>query len=1020
MTTEELQTAYAQQQRELVAVNLGQVSLRPTISQGGAYNVTVKGTSKENSFTQLSKAFNQLPQLAGQFKNIQQQAGIEKVQAMDPQEIKTELQNRADGGDEEAKGFIYDLFQKESVDEELYRQVLKMEVIPHIQKLESELANASPNMMNEILNSENPVEEIERRYQDAVPKEVQDMVANSPHQLALHNEMLRRIPGLSGQSYAKLIENRSKFNDSSARDSILNSSDPFIGTNGNDEMPSQLPDDPDQFVAAYNSENGQIGPAGNSMLPAQVIANPSDAALSSETKPVLARVPAVTPPEIPASVSAVVGGKGATLEAFATGETDFVSVTGNPSQRNKNIILKNVTYTNDAGEQMTFNNVPVEVQKGSKTTPLGVFGITTDGTSSNINADSSVQGADPIDPSITPPVIKITPTEEVDFSRATITKERNDFAQRIANSDSSKLQKGNEAINKGIITPTTIPQWRKQVESTSLGEIQANIEENLNVVDTFLENIKSGKLKLDGKRYSNAYIVSLQQMINREEKRQETTDESFGEEFAKEELINISDILINKTDRPTEDNIQELKDSIVRAEELYKTGQIGKKEREEIREEADRSLEILVRYGDGVDVDFYASIPETDGILNSLGLRELLANYGRPDALVEAWRSAGRDVTGLQLTDDSYTEEKIARWNTILFKEHIQSASIANDRSRLDVIKEYKQRDIRKPLLFNIPRMVEGEEQGVMSIKEFYRERFAHHYKDVASEVADETLAELNRRNEAKFTAVSGNELERRSGVTPQDSPEVARQKQLKTLEVEKGDTDFIDEKGRIVLKGLFQKSETRLDQFNETASDPHSQKLFVQSNSLATRQKEIQNVYASTWTGSYPREQQLKIQNANSEKDFITATKIRAEFIKRSQYIGIPMELHRNGGQLPKTERNPRVDELDDSGFHPLLSGIYDPSDMAAVDLTPTGRDEQGNPLPPLYSRKVTSKTYVYNYTAARNAAKGEFQLLDELHKLYFPAEKDSLSKQEFRDNQIKLAREIGFGSPAPETTTK
>ena len=247
MTTEELQKAYTQQQREIVGNKLGQVALRPTISQGGQYNVVVQETPKENSFTQISKALSQFPQIAGQFKNIQQQAGVDKVQAMDPNEIKAELQRRAETGDEGAKGFIYDLFQKEAVDEEIYRQVLQLEVLPSMQSLESELANASPNLMNEILSTEDPIADIESRYLNAVPKEVAEMVANSPHQKALHNEMLRRIPLLAGTSHAKLIENRGSFNDSTARaKNISLGGDPFAQTNGYEELPIDgLPGDPD-------------------------------------------------------------------------------------------------------------------------------------------------------------------------------------------------------------------------------------------------------------------------------------------------------------------------------------------------------------------------------------------------------------------------------------------------------------------------------------------------------------------------------------------------------------------------------------------------------------------------------------------------------------------------------------------------------------------------------------------------------------------------------------------------------
>ena len=1006
MTTEELQKAYTQQQREIVGNKLGQVALRPTISQGGQYNVAVQATPKENSFTQISKALSQFPQIAGQFKNIQQQAGVDKVQAMDPNEIKAELQRRAETGDEGAKGFIYDLFQKEAVDEEIYRQVLQLEVLPSMQSLESELANASPNLMNEILSTEDPIADIESRYLNAVPEEVAEMVANSPHQKALHNEMLRRIPLLAGTSHAKLIENRGSFNDSTARaKNISLGGDPFAQTNGSEELPS----DPDAFVDSYNVE----GLAGDSILPQRdFTTEPKDPSLNPEERPVL---PRAEPPKAEfksATVSSFPvkpGSDDNTMEDYVKGIVDFVTVMGNPSQQNKEIILDSVNFLDEKGESQTIENVPVVVKGGSKTTANGVFSLATDGKSQDIKGSKFVSSDSPKDPTVTAKAIKLNPKEEVQLVAATLKKEREDFAENIAYTDSLRVKGGIKDIGIGAMKKLDEPQWRKIVQEESLTAIQANIQENLNVADTFLEGIRSGKLKLNGKPYSNEYIARLQRMVDLEEKRQDSTEDSLGEEVADEELKKISTILINEEQIPTDQRIEKLSERIRHAEKLYTTGQIGKPERDEITAEADRSLQILQRYGDDTGVDFYVNSANTKPIMDALGQQQALRNYGNPDALVDEWKKLGRDVTDLTVTAGDDLDER-KKWNEILFRAHVDAADIANDKATKDVINEYKKAGKKDTVSFDVTRMVDGKEE-VISIKDYYKERMQFHFSEAAGEVADTTIEELKRRKSVLRGIVPESTLSNLAGVTSNDTPEVARQKMLEMLEEDKGDTDFLSKTGEIESRGFMGNKQKFLERFNKTASDPDARKLLIQSNSLPKRQRAIEEIVKSA-TPKYYASQRDLVTTARNNKDYQKELALRAEIIQRSQYIGIPMELHRDDAKVRSgTSVRPIVPYVNIP--MPKLSSY-------ALDLNPTGRDPKGEALPPLYSRKVTSKTYVYNYNAAREGAEGNYKLLDELHTLYFPKDKDSLSLEDFRKNQIDLAREVGFGRPATETLTK
>ena len=1001
MTTEELQKAYTQQQREIVGNKLGQVALRPTISQGGQYNVAVQATPKENSFTQISKALSQFPQIAGQFKNIQQQAGVDKVQAMDPNEIKAELQRRAETGDEGAKGFIYDLFQKEAVDEEIYRQVLQLEVLPSMQALEAELANASPNLMNEILSTEDPIADIESRYLNAVPKEVAEMVANSPHQKALHNEMLRRIPLLAGTSHAKLIENRGSFNDSTARAKNLSlGEDPFAQTNGYEELPIDgLPGDPDAFLGTFTGKG-----AGATMLP-EFTTEPKDPSLQPEERPVL---PRAEPPKAEfkhATVSSfpvTPGSDDNTIEDYAKGIVDFVTVKGNPSQRNRELILDSVNFLDETGESQTLENVPVEVKGGRKTTANGDFRIATNGDSQDIKGNNYVTSDSPKDPTVPSKAIKLTPKEEVQLGAATLKKEREDFAENIAYTDSLRVKGGIKSIGIGAMKKLDEPQWRKIVQKESLDTIAANIQENLNVADTFLEGIRSGKLKLNGKPYSNEYIASLQRMVDLEEKRQDNTEESLGEEVADEERKKISAILINE-ESSSEQKIEGLSERLKHAETLYIKGQIGKPERDEIKADADRVLEILQRYGDDNDVDLYASLPFQENIMKGVGMEGLMTIYDNPDALVDEWKRANRNVTALTVSSEDYTDDR-KRWNEILFRSHKDAAFTANARATTDVMKEYQERGIKKSKSFNVTQKVEGEEDVVMSITDYYRERMQFHFSEVASEVADDQIAELERRAANLQGIVPESTLSNLAGVTSKDTPEIARQKMLEKVEADKGDTDFLSKTGEIESRRFFENKWKFLDRFNETASDPDSRKLMIEANTLKKRQKSITQ-FVQLNSPRYYQTQRSIIGKARDDKDFKKERALRAETIKRSQYIGIPMELHRDDAKVRVSTK----------------SEFYIPSDDSyALDLNPTGIGPDGKELPALYSRKVTSKTYVYNYNAAKEGAEGNYDLLKELHARYFPKDKDSLSLEDFQKNQIDLAREVGFGRPATETLTK
>jgi len=1011
MTTEDLKKALSQDTREKVDVNLGQVSLRSTISRGGQYNVVTQETPKENSFTQLSKALNQFPQLAGQFKNIQQQAGIEKVQGMSPMEIKEELQKRAEGGDESAKSFIYDLFQKEAVDEELYRQVLKTEVIPKLQTLEAELSNASPSEMNQILNSEDPISELEKRYNDVIPGEVDAMVANSSHQKALHNEMLRRIPGLAGKTHATLIDNRRKFINSASQENILmdDSSewtntpldDSFGAVDLNNEDIPPLPGDD----VTYNEG------AGGSVLPSSDPFNtePKDPVVNQE-KPKLPRVAPAGPLVLPATLDTFLKEPGSelnSLEQFMRGEADYVSVSANPAQQGDESILTEFSFVDKNGTTNNLENVPIKVEattNAGKTSPKGFFGIVTEGISEAVKGAKYIQEGTAPETVVDKKPVKLTASQEVELDVNTLKQEREAKAYTHAFSNDNKYRRGVADIQAGKNLDD--PQkWREKVENSSLQFLQANIQENLNVTDTYLEQVKNGELTLDGKKYSNLYISRLQRMVDAEEKRQETTDDSFGSELALAEQMKISQILIDAK-KMTADQVQEeLASSVIRAETLFNNKQIGKSERDDLIADANNKRELIGQFGITDDVDFYALIPNRETILQNLGKTDLSRKYQSSDSLVEAWESLGKDVSGLKVTqEDDWQGKAKDTWNTILYDAPQKTWLKASEKAARDIMKEYEQRGIKDPRLFNVTT----EDGRELTIRELYRERLETYFKEEADKTSDNALEEIRKRAEKFRGEASAASLESKAGITILDDPKTVQLKLAASLEEREQKTDFLNESGRVTPTYDDETLEQAIERFNNTAADDEALALMKKQNSYDSIQKAQETVYRKTTAPQYYIGQAYKAAVFNRDKNFRKRDEHNASVVARNKNIGLPMSLHREGASIRY------------GGF---TAGAYSASKSIpaySLNLNPEGISSDGkSKLPPLYSRKETPKTHIYSYYAARAGAYNDFDDLDALFKMYF---KDGTEEQkiQFRTDQVELARKIGFGLPAKETTNQ
>ena len=146
MTQAELFKALRGESRTEVDLSLGQVPVSPTIQSGGKYTVVVPPVSRQNSATRLSAVLAQVPQVTGQFKNIQQQAGVREANELTPDEVIRKVEE----GDVEAQGLLASFGKEKTFQEQLYSRYFTSTLQPGFTKVESEMRNLTPRQIAEI------------------------------------------------------------------------------------------------------------------------------------------------------------------------------------------------------------------------------------------------------------------------------------------------------------------------------------------------------------------------------------------------------------------------------------------------------------------------------------------------------------------------------------------------------------------------------------------------------------------------------------------------------------------------------------------------------------------------------------------------------------------------------------------------------------------------------------------------------------------------------------------------------
>jgi hypothetical protein len=445
-----------------------------------------------------------------------------------------------------------------------------------------------------------------------------------------------------------------------------------------------------------------------------------------------------------------------------------------------------------------------------------------------------------------------------------------------------------------------------------------------------------------------------------------------------------------------------LSKEIVAAYKLYRNSQIGEKERDEIITEASRVKELISRFDINDDnVDFYALIDNRRPIFEGLGAADLKRQYTDPDAIVAKWEQLGKDVSGLKVTkEDDWGTAAKESWNKILYAAPLEAWQAANARAERDVIKEFVKRGYKKARVFDLM----NEQGETVGIKSYYRDLVERYYTEESGKISDDSLADLRRRANEFRGGENLSDIQRDAGVTVLDTPERAAAKVAKALEQRQQDTDLLNEKGSIVPEIPDETAGQALDRFNKTMVDENARQVMLKGNpNYDQRQKLIQQFYLKTEDPVYYIRAASKGARLAKALNFEDEEQHIAETVSRNQYIGLPLSVHRNGAVVKQ---------------NPIASYALN---LNPRELAPDGQTI----LPPLYERKETPKTHIYSYYAAREGAYNVFDKLDELFNMYFPLgdetpEERKNMRNQFRTDQVELARKIGFGLPAKEDNNK
>jgi len=251
---------------EQVDLNLGKVSLTPTVQGGGRFSTVIPKTPTTNSALRLSSGLANFSTVLGQYSNIQIKRGEEKAAAMSTEDVISAMENQQKGAGipiTERIGF------QRGYSEGLYSRYLEAKTIPRLNELSLELANLNADEIDA-----KDINEFDTFLQGKI-KEVEDealqYVDGNPFQMMIHGSVFDPVK----TKFA--IQERSKFAEkqnawSVAREEelagtgfidLLNTM-PALEKDGTQDLTRLLPDEINRIIGGFEQKGLALNiPAGS-------------------------------------------------------------------------------------------------------------------------------------------------------------------------------------------------------------------------------------------------------------------------------------------------------------------------------------------------------------------------------------------------------------------------------------------------------------------------------------------------------------------------------------------------------------------------------------------------------------------------------------------------------------------------------------------------------------------------------------------------------------------------------------
>ena len=1006
MTNEELKEALSQQRREQVDANIGQVSLRPTAQPGGQYAVQVRSTPKENAYTELSKALNQFPQIAGQYANIQKAAAAREIEALSPEE----LEDRAFNGDQGARETIFNRFKSEGINEALFNARYETVIFPKLAAQEQQFKDMRPDEVEELfqdengnpLKSEDVIENLRLQFTGAIPEDVK----TNPNQKVMYNKLLRQLNGVATKSYAVLEQKRQKFLDDSVLSSINRSAKNF-----NFNLPENTLEDNVEITddAGVRTVAG-IAVEGDSLLPSL----PEDG-----TEPLVVRNKiSIYSPQKGGKLKKMEGGlkssiAGAdgksivrTLEDFRKDpENTVVTIAGNPEFYGRRYVVESMTYQKSDGTKYTLNNVPVMVHDTGdlfKTAPEGRFDIpverNTDEDAMKANnallkdisfiRDKGSESGKPVKVKRTAAEQTKQRSEDVGFKQESSFREAFSLMDNAYDEALAKAKKGS-SLTETQLRNSVEKQFQNTFNEMILNDQHVQVQE---IIDRAQGKGPEGEsvppMLFKGERLSPTMLTGLQQAVWAQERRLETTEPErtkAEKDALKEAGTRLSSIALTSPDVSLEDTKEAIAANSIAFEQEARAKGYSQDTKKEYYDQVRLLEDNLPRLGAGEKWDGLYLTPD---FLNKLennrdpGSRFQAQLTGQLELLRVA-QTEGIDLSDLQISSEDYnylSKTKQIQWDSItngLTQQAMAGAAPEAIKELALLYQNVGESDFEKDIL--VPdqdedgKEIEGQQvrAGVL-----YQKLLRRHMTKKLTELISDTKEQ--KKLSERANAIKGAKALVKEGITE-------RRVQAEAREKEQGRSDFLDKEGTATSKYEEETDSQYLDRWVKTASDPEALELMASQTAPDVLASALEKVFL-TVTPKYLEGRVVTIGVYDHKPTKQLETK--QQLLTQLRYVGLPLDIHQKGMQVTYKGRPKTF----------TRSGVIPSVPAYTVDLNKND----------LYSQPKTAKTHVYNYYAVRDTRDGNYDKLNLLYDVHFRGQEANYPRETFFADQESLGKQL------------